>query len=162
MECRNLIKKLVRPVLVGLLALTAFQAFAISTPKKAASGIKGTQHTQKPKRLAGGVAYFVDFGAETFMPVTPQTIGKEGDKISLSAAQMVKIESILRKTIGPAQFDSYRVRLSIKRYNNEEIILVSKPGVVWDAQGQRALTPAAVVELNHLLNRLLKQQNRKK
>lgn len=162
MKCCQCIKILPKSSFVALLALLTLQTFAATPSETAKSGINSFLHSKNSKRLSGGVAYFVDFNVETYSAVTPQTIEKYGDKISLSASQMLKIENILRKTKGPSQFDSYRVRLSIKKYNNEGVILVSKPGVVWDAQGQRALPPAAVKELNQMLNKLLKQQNRKK
>lgn len=162
MNCRNLIKKLASPLFIGLLTLTAFQALAVSTPKTAGSGVKVTQHPKKPKRLAGGVAYFIDFGVDTYAGVTPQTISKDGEKISLNAAQMRRVKSILRKRAASGQFESDRVRLSLSSPDQKEVIFVSEPGVVWDAQGQYTLPPAAVTELNQMMIRLLKQQNHKK
>lgn len=162
MECRNLIKKLVGPVFIGLLALTALQAFTVSTPKTAGSGIKVAQHTKKPKRACRGVAYFIDLGVDTYVGVTPQTISKDGEKISLNAAQMRRVRSILRKRAASGQFESDRVRLSLSSPDQKEVIFVSEPGVVWDAHGQYTLTPAAVTKLNQMMIGLLKQQNRRK
>lgn len=155
-------KFLLKSFFVALFALLTLQTFAATPSETAKPGTNSILHGKKSKHLAGGFAYFVDFNVETYSAVTPQTIEKYGDKISLNAVQMQTIENILHKTKGQAQFDTYRVRLSIKRYNDKGFILVSKPGTVWEAQGQRALTPAAVTELNQMLNKLLKQQNRKK
>ncbi len=99
-----------------------------------------------------GIAYFIPFPVETYVPVTPETINKDGDKAILTPDDVFILARILQDRGKSAEFESVKTRLRIER-SNAMPVFVDQNGNVVEGSQRYSLRPVALVSLAELMEK---------
>ena len=133
-------------------ALCVFALFALMCTQAASGHNTHSGHTKHAdKDATRGTIYFVDITVETFVPVSPNTIKRDADKVVfLDADDLAIFYSIIRQSGSSGRFISSHVRLRLDD-GKKPPLFIDQQGVVISGHSQYSLTPLAFVELDHFI-----------
>ncbi len=170
-HCQPLRFMIIQPCTLCIFALfmLAHTQIALGQQPQRNSGKYVDKIVQARKRTAQGTIYFVPIIVDTFVPVYPNTIKQNADKvISLDADGLAIFYHIISGTYGRGTFDStafYRtindkkaigtfdtthVRLRLDD-GKEPPLFVDQQGIVLYKNAKYSLTPFAFVQLDHFV-----------
>ena len=104
------------------------------------------------------IAYFISFPMETYVPVTPETIKKAGDKATLTPDDVFVLGRILQDRGNTIRFETVKTRLRIDSPNAVPVF-VDQNGNVLQGNQHYSLRPAALVSLAELMRRCFQRKH---